>query len=103
MHRNQVQKSCDLQNLLAIKYFNDQIILVKSQILVIPLRCVDTSLLFFTADDYSCGMKSKTSSLHVQICHSLGQIKCFDETQAEFSADIQPGYVERGDLHTFNQ
>lgn len=31
--------------------------------------------------------KSKTSSFLVQICHRLGQIKVFDETQYEFPAE----------------
>lgn len=53
------KKSCVLQNLLSTNYFNEKIILVKSQLLVIPLRRVDTSLLLFTADNYSCGMNRR--------------------------------------------
>jgi hypothetical protein len=97
------KKSCGLQNLLSFNHFNEQFIPVKSQLLVIPLRCVDTSLLFFTAGDYSCGMNRRQAHCMSRFATVWDKLNSLMKLDPSFRLIYNLSYVERGGLHTINQ
>jgi hypothetical protein len=97
------KKSCDLQHLLSFDYFNEQFILVKAQFLVIPPGCVDTSLLFFTADDYSCGMNRRQAHRMSRFATVWDKLNSLMKLDPNFRLIYNLSYVVRGGLHTINQ